>query len=43
MVQAQMDWQAIRRRLSHDLNGWFLENGRRVHRHAPDFWLEMKR
>ena len=43
MVQAQMDWQAIRRRLSHDLKGWFLENGHRGHRHAPDFWLEMKR
>ena len=43
MVQAQMDWQAVRRRLSHDLKGWFMEKGHRGHCRAPDFWLEIKK
>lgn len=41
MIKATVNGEVIRRRLGHDLRGWF--SNHRLHRRAPDFYLEAKR
>lgn len=40
MITCAVNGETIRRRLGHDMQGWFPENRRK---HGPDYWLEAKR